>query len=40
MTLQKKIKIEQIVIASDHAGYELKEIIKKYLIKNKKKIMD
>jgi len=40
VTLQKKIKIEQIVIASDHAGYELKEIIKKYLIKNKKKIMD
>ena len=40
MTLQKKINIERIVIASDHAGFELKEIIKKYLIKNKKKIMD
>ena len=31
---------EEIVIASDHAGYDLKEIIKKYLIENNFKIKD
>ena len=31
---------ENIVLASDHAGFELKEIIKKYLIKKRKKVLD
>ena len=29
-----------IIIASDHAGYRLKEIIKRFLIKKNKKIID
>ena len=29
-----------IIIASDHAGYKLKEIIKRFLIKKNKKIID
>jgi ribose 5-phosphate isomerase B len=31
---------EKIILASDHAGFELKEIIKRYLIKKRKKILD
>jgi len=34
------MKISKIVIASDHAGFKLKTIIKKYLIKKKKKVFD
>ena len=35
-----KKKNENIVIASDHAGYKLKESIKKFLIKKRKKVLD
>jgi ribose 5-phosphate isomerase B len=40
VNLQKKIKNKKIVIGSDHAGFVLKEAVKKYLTKNKKKFMD
>jgi len=36
----RKIKPKKIVLASDHAGFKLKEEIKKYLIKKRKKIVD
>tara|TARA_Y100000590_G_scaffold307724_1_gene347447 strand:+ start:56 stop:505 length:450 start_codon:yes stop_codon:yes gene_type:complete len=36
----KKIKIKRIILASDHAGFNLKENIKKYLLKKRKKILD
>ena len=32
--------MKKILIASDHAGYKLKEIIKKYLSKKKIKVLD
>jgi len=34
------METKEIVLASDHAGFKLKEIIKKYLIKKRKKILD
>ena len=34
------MKTKKIVLASDHAGFKLKEIVKKYLIKKRKKILD
>ena len=34
------MKLKRIFIASDHAGYNLKENIKKSLIKKNKKVMD
>jgi len=34
------MKESQIVIASDHAGFQLKENIKKFLIKKRKKVFD
>ena len=40
MPKNKKINIKKIIIASDHAGYDLKEIIKKYLIKKGRKVLD
>lgn len=30
----------KIILASDHAGFELKEIIKKFLLKRKKSVVD
>ena len=33
-------KIEKIILASDHAGFKLKEIIKVFLIKKKKMVLD
>ena len=33
-------KIERIILASDHAGFNLKEVIKKFLIKKRKKVLD
>ena len=34
------MEIKKIVLASDHAGFELKEVIKRFLIKKKKKVLD
>jgi len=36
----KKIKIKNIILASDHAGFKLKEEIKSFLIKKRKKVLD
>jgi len=38
--IYRKIKIKRVILASDHAGFKLKEIIKKFLKKKKKKILD
>ena len=35
-----KIKINSIILASDHAGYKLKEEIKNFLMKKKIKVLD
>ena len=40
MLRHKKIKSEKVVIASDNAGFRLKETIKKFLIKKRKKVLD
>ena len=40
MSLNKNKKINKVLLASDHAGYELKEVIKKFLIKKRKKVLD
>ena len=40
MVNKHNINIKQILIASDHAGYPLKEIIKKYLINKRFKVLD
>lgn len=40
MTLYTNINTKKIIIASDHAGYKLKEIIKKSLTKKKVKVLD
>ena len=40
MTRDRKIKSKKVVLASDHAGFKLKEEIKKFLIKKKEKVLD
>ena len=35
-----KIKSKRVIIASDHAGFKLKEEIKKFLIKKREKVLD
>ena len=40
METYKKIKSKKVVVASDHAGFKLKEEIKKFLIKKRKKVLD
>ena len=40
MSRDRKIKIKKIILASDHAGFKLKEEIKKFLIKKRKKVLD
>ena len=40
MVRNRKIKSRKIVLASDHAGFKLKEEVKKFLIKKRKKIVD
>ena len=40
MVKNRKIKEKKIVLASDHAGFRLKEDIKKFLIKKRKKVLD
>ena len=34
------MKTKKIILASDHAGFELKETIKRFLIKKRKKVLD
>jgi len=36
----RKIKSEKVILASDHAGFKLKEDIKKFLIKKRNKVLD
>ena len=39
--LYRKAKSEKVILASDHAGFKLKEKIKKFLIKKRnKKVLD
>ena len=40
MSKDRKIKVKNIILASDHAGFKLKEEIKNFLIKKRKKVMD
>ena len=40
MARDKKIKSKKVVLASEHAGFKLKEEIKKFLIKKKRKVID
>ena len=40
MEKDRKIKIKKVLLASDHAGFKLKEEIKKFLIKKRKKVLD
>jgi len=36
----KDMKIKKVILASDHAGFKLKESIKIFLIKKRKKVLD
>ena len=40
MDKYKKIKIKNIILASDHAGFRLKEQIKIFLLKKRRKVLD
>ena len=40
MPKDRKIKIKRIILASDHAGFKLKEKIKFFLLKKRKKVLD
>ena len=40
MARDRKTKSEKVILASDHAGFKLKEEIKKFLIKKRKKVLD
>ena len=40
MDRYKKVKSGKVIVASDHAGFKLKEEIKKFLIKKRKKVLD
>ena len=40
MSTHRNIKFKRIVLAADHAGFELKEVIKRFLIKKRVKILD
>ena len=40
MERYRKVKSEKVILASDHAGFKLKEEIKKFLIKKRKKVLD
>ena len=40
MIRDRNIKAKNIILASDHAGFKLKEVIKKFLIKKRKKVLD
>jgi len=34
------MKVNRVILASDHAGFKLKESIKKFLLKKRKKVLD
>ena len=34
------MKVKRVILASDHAGFKLKESIKKFLLKKRKKVLD
>ena len=36
----RKVKSKKVILASDHAGFKLKEEVKKFLIKKRKKVLD
>ena len=36
----RKIRSKRVVLASDHAGFNLKEEIKKFLVKKKREVLD
>ena len=40
MAIGRKKKSKKVILASDHAGFKLKEEIKKFLIKKRKKVLD
>ena len=40
MERYRKAKSERVILASDHAGFKLKEEIKKFLIRKRKKVLD
>ena len=40
MERYRKVKPEKVILASDHAGFKLKEEIKKFLVKKRKKVLD
>ena len=40
MVRDRKIRSKRVVLASDHAGFILKEEIKKFLIKKRKEVLD
>jgi len=40
VAIDRKIKLERVVLASDHAGFKLKEAIKKFLVKKREKVLD
>ena len=40
MPKERKIKIRKIILASDHAGFKLKEEIKEFLKNKRKKVLD
>ena len=40
MERYRKSKSKKVILASDHAGFKLKENIKKFLIKKRKKVLD
>ena len=40
MARDRKIKSKKVVLASDHAGFKLKEEIKNFLIKKNEKVLD
>ena len=40
MSRHTNMKIKRVILASDHAGYKLKENIKKFLLRKRKKVLD
>ena len=40
MVNYRKTKMRKVLLASDHAGFKLKEEIKKFLIRKKNKVLD